>query len=172
MALEYVKIGNLMGPEGPAGPKGPKGDKGDAGAQGAQGERGPQGLQGPKGDKGDAFAIAKTYQSVEAMNADLSGSDVKEGQFVLIDTGNVEDEDNAKLYVKGAAAWTYITDLSGATGLTGPQGEQGPQGVAGAAGRRGSTITVGEGEPTDGTGHLTGDVYIDSATGDLWQFND
>lgn len=172
MALEYVKIGNLMGPAGPAGPKGEQGPKGDAGAQGAQGERGPQGLQGPKGDKGDAFAIAKTYPSVEAMNADFSGTDVTEGQFVLIDTGNVDDEDNAKLYVKGATAYTYITDLSGATGLTGPQGEQGPQGVAGANGRRGSTITVGEGEPTDGTGHLTGDVYIDSATGDLWQFNE
>lgn len=169
MALEYVKIGNLMGPAGPAGPKGEQGPKGDAGAQG---ERGPQGLQGPKGDKGDAFAIAKTYQSVEAMNADFSGTDVTEGQFVIIDTGNVDDEDNAKLYVKGVAAYTYITDLSGATGLTGPQGEQGPQGVAGADGRRGSTITVGEGEPTDGTGHLTGDVYIDSATGDLWQFTE
>ena len=77
---------------------------------------------GPQGPAGAAFAIAKTYESVSAMNAGFSTDGVQTGQFVMIDTGNVEDEDNAKLYVKGAEAYSYITDLSGATGMTGPQG--------------------------------------------------
>ena len=71
------------------------------------------------------------------MNAGFATDGVKEGQFVMIDTGNVEDEDNAKLYVKGSASYTYITDLSGATGMTGPQGPQGEQGIQGPKVTRG-----------------------------------
>lgn len=55
------------------------------------------------------------------MNADKNN--VAEGKFVLI-ASTVEDPDNAKLYVKGASDFTYLTDLSGATGIQGPQGEQ------------------------------------------------
>ena len=47
----------------------------------------------------------------------------------MIDTGNVNDVDNAKLYVKGKTAYAYITDLSGATGMTGPQGQKGDTGL-------------------------------------------
>lgn len=72
-----------------------------------------------KGPKGDPVSIAKTYQSVAAMNAGFATDTVKEGQFVIIDTGNVNDADNAKLYVKGKTAYSYITDLSGATGADG-----------------------------------------------------
>ena len=70
------------------------------------------------------------------MNAGFATDGVKEGQFVLIDTGNVEDEDNAKLYVKGQSSYTYITDLSGATGMTGPQGLRGETGPAGKTGQK------------------------------------
>lgn len=115
-----------------------KGDKGD------QGEQGPQGIQGVKGDKGDPFAIAKTFASVAEMNEGFATDGVKEGQFVMIDTGNVEDEDNAKLYVKGSASYTYITDLSGATGLQGPQGEQGSQGLQGPKGDQGEQGPKGD----------------------------
>lgn len=65
------------------------------------------------------------------MNADFENAEVKEGQFVLINTGNIEDEDNAKLFVKGVTSYNYLTDLSGATGMTGPQGPEGPQGPPG-----------------------------------------
>jgi hypothetical protein len=51
------------------------------------------------------------------MNADFSGADTSTGDFVLINTGNVADEDNAKLYVKGESAFTFVTDLSGAAGI-------------------------------------------------------
>ena len=129
--------------------KGPKGDRGETGPQGVQGvrgetgERGPQGIQGPQGAKGDPFTIAKTYQSVAAMNAGFATDNVKEGQFVMIDTGNVNDTDNAKLYVKGKTAYSYITDLSGATGVQGPQGVQGQQGVRGEAGPAGPAGPAG-----------------------------
>ena len=122
-----------QGETGPTGPAGPAGEKGD------QGERGPQGIQGPKGDPGQPFAIAKTYASISAMNAGYATDGVAVGQFVAIDTGDVEDEDNAKLFLKGSAAYEYITDLSGATGMTGPQGPEGPQGPAGAKGETGET---------------------------------
>lgn len=145
-ASGWTKQGNFKGPKGDtgakgatgaAGPQGPQGVKGDKGDTGATGPQGPTGATGPQGAKGDAFAIAKTYASIAAMNADFAGTDVKTGQFVMIDTGNVNDADNAKLYVKGAAAYTYITDLSGATGMTGPQGPTGATGAKGATGAAG-----------------------------------
>ena len=88
-------------------------------------------MQGPQGPAGEAFKIAKTFASVDAMNKGFATDGVKTGQFVMIDTGNVEDADNAKLYVKGASSYTYITDLSVVTGMTGPQGPQGLQGPPG-----------------------------------------
>lgn len=69
--------------------------------------------------KGDAFSVSKVYASVAAMNADFAGLDTKVGDFVLIETGNVEDPDNSKLYVKTSTEWAYLTDLSGAIGFTG-----------------------------------------------------
>lgn len=148
--------------------KGPKGDRGETG------ERGPQGVQGPQGEKGDPFAIAKTYQSVAAMNAGFATDNVKEGQFVMIDTGNVDDEDNAKLYVKGKTAYSYITDLSGATGVQGPQGVQGQQGVrgetgpAGPAGAKGADgAAAGFGTPTATVdGNVGTPAVTVTATGD------
>jgi hypothetical protein len=64
------------------------------------------------------------------------------GQFVLIDTGNVNDADNSKLYYKGASAYVFLTDLSGAQGIQGPQG---PQGIQGPAGNPGATGEQGVG---------------------------
>lgn len=151
--------------------KGPKGDRGETGSQGVQGvrgetgERGPQGIQGPQGAKGDPFTIAKTYQSVTAMNAGFATDNVKEGQFVMIDTGNVNDADNAKLYVKGKTAYSYITDLSGATGVQGPQGVQGRQGVQGERGNVGAA--AGFGTPTATVDNNVGTPAVTvTATGD------
>lgn len=65
----------------------------------------------------EGFSIYRTYATIAAMNADLSN--VPEGKFVLINTGSVDDEDTAKLYVKGAANFEYLVDMSGAIGFTG-----------------------------------------------------
>ena len=126
-----------------------KGEKGDKGEQGEVGPTGPAGKDGGKGDKGDPgepFTVAKTYPSIEAMNAGYADDGVTVGQFVVIESAQgAEDPDNAKLYVKGAEAYTFITDLSGAAGITGPQGEagvkgdKGDKGDTGAAGKDGET---------------------------------
>lgn len=129
------------GSKGSTGSQGAKGDKGDTGEQGP---RGLQGAQGPQGEKGDPFSIAKVYASITAMNAGYATDGVAIGGFVVIDTGNVEDEDNAKLYVKGNTAYMFVTDLSGATGLQGPPGAQGIQGIQGPKGDKGDKGDTGE----------------------------
>jgi hypothetical protein len=47
------------------------------------------------------------------MEANYATDEVEIGQFVLIDTGNVEEEDHAKLFCKEEDSYKYITDLSG-----------------------------------------------------------
>ena len=72
-----------------------------------------------KGVKGDPFSVAKTYKSVADMNSGYATDGIKQGQFVIVETGNVDDEENARLYVKGAKNYEFITDLSGAQGIKG-----------------------------------------------------
>lgn len=111
---------------------------------------------------GDAFTIVKTYSSVQAMEDDYNNPEVKAGQFVMIDTGNVENEEDSRLYLKGNTEWKFISDLSGAQGiqglsayqvavqhgfkgtedewlisLKGEKGETGPKGDKGDTGERG-----------------------------------
>ena len=113
---------------------------------------------------GDAFVIVKTYPSIQAMQDDYNNPEVKAGQFVMIDTGNVENEEDSRLYLKGDAEWKFISDLSGAQGiqglsayqvavqhgfegteaewlisLKGEKGETGPKGDKGDTGEKGAT---------------------------------
>ena len=53
------------------------------------------------------------------MEADKSNPDITEGDFVLVNTGDVEDPDNAKLYVKADGDFEFLVDMSGAIGFTG-----------------------------------------------------
>lgn len=113
---------------------------------------------------GDAFTIVKTYSSVQAMEDDYNNPEVKTGQFVMIDTGDVENEEDSRLYLKGDTEWKFISDLSGAQGiqglsayqvavqhgfegtedewlisLKGDKGETGPKGDKGDTGEKGAT---------------------------------
>lgn len=113
---------------------------------------------------GDAFTIVKTYSSVQAMQDDYNNPEVKTGQFVMIDTGDVENEEDSRLYLKGDTEWKFISDLSGAQGiqglsayqvavqhgfegtedewlisLKGEKGETGPKGDKGDTGEKGAT---------------------------------
>lgn len=113
---------------------------------------------------GDAFTIVKTYPSIQAMEDDYNNPEVKAGQFVMIDTGNVENEEDSRLYLKGDTEWKFISDLSGAQGiqglsayqvavqhgfkgteaewlisLKGEKGETGPKGDKGDTGEKGAT---------------------------------
>ena len=82
-----------------------------------QGKTGDRGFRGPAGK---AFHIEKTFPSVKEMN-DSQGKDFEDGDFALI-SNNVNDPDNAKLYVWDGSKFVYISDLSGATGIQGPAG--------------------------------------------------
>lgn len=115
---------------------------------------------------GDAFTIVKTYSSVAEMQADYTGEDVKIGQFVMIDTGDVNNPEDSQLYLKGDTEWKFISDLSGAQGiqglsayqvavqegfvgteeewlqsLKGDKGDKGEQGVQGIQGEKGDPFT-------------------------------
>lgn len=79
--------------------------------------------KGSKGDTGEPFRITKVYASIGDMNADYDNEEVNIGNFVIIETGNVDHPDNSKLYVKTNSGYSFITDLSGSQGITGPQGK-------------------------------------------------
>lgn len=68
---------------------------------------------------GDAFTYKKEYPSIEAMEADWGTADVKLGEYVLINTNDVEDPDDAKVYLKTQNGWKFIVDLSGVQGIQG-----------------------------------------------------
>ena len=151
---EYLaSLKGAKGDKGETGAAGAKGDRGETGAVGPQGAEGARGPAGQKGEKGDPFSIAKVYKSVAEMNSGYAADGVPQGGFVVINTGNVEDEDNAKLFYKGTAKYEYLTDLSGAQGMTGPKGETGATGKQGPVGPQGETGAKGDkgekGEPGD-----------------------
>ena len=151
----YTPVKDVDYFDGEQGPQGPPGEPGYTpvkdvdyfdGERGIQGEQGPQGIQGeqgPRGEKGDPFYISKVYTSVDEMNSNFAIDGVPEGGFVVIETGDVNDDDNAKLFVKGSMNYEFLTDLSGAQGMQGPQGvpgiqgPQGEQGIQGPPGEKG-----------------------------------
>lgn len=147
-------VKGATGSQGPTGAKGatgnvgPTGPKGSTGPTGPQGNIGPTGVKGPTGATGKGFAIAKTYASIAAMKAD--SANVAIGDFVMI-ASNVDDADNAKLYVRSNTSdlFTFITDLSGAQGIQGPTGNTG---ATGPTGPKGSTGTTGATGPTGAKG--------------------
>ena len=121
------------------------------------------GYVGSKGDTGLGFTIAKTYSSVAALTADTSPTGIVAGQFAIIDTGNVNDAENSRLYLWTGSTYNYVNDLSGAIGLTGPQGTAGYTGSAGTSGYTGSAGTNGY-TGSAGTAGYTGSTgYAGSA---------
>lgn len=123
-----------------------------------RGPQGIQGIQGPKGDPGEAFKVSKTYASVEAMQAGFPTDGLPNGAFVIIDTGSVEDPDNAGLWCKGDSAYVYIADLSGMAGIRGPEGPQGPEGPTGP---KGDSFTGAFASIEGGTGSPRVDVVVE-----------
>lgn len=83
-----------------------------------------------KGDPGKDFVIRKTFSSIAEMQAydpetDPSTKKVRENDFVIIDTGSVQDVDTGKLYCyepDTQEVWRYIGDLSGSQGIKGETG--------------------------------------------------
>ena len=131
------------GSTGTQGSAGFTGSAGSTGTQGSAGFTGSVGYTGSRGDTGLGFVIAKSYSSVAALTADTSPTSIVAGQFAVIETGNVNDAENSRLYLWSGTAYSYVSDLSGAQGITGPQGNVGFTGSAGSTGSVGSTGTVG-----------------------------
>lgn len=83
-----------------------------------------QGQIGPMGPQGNPFQVKKTYATTDLMIADYDNMEIND--YVMI-SGNIEQEDNAKLFVKTEQEdpvyrWQYLADFSGASGVVGPQG--------------------------------------------------
>ena len=101
------------------------------------------------GPQGKAFIIDETYPDIQAMIADYDNHEI--GTTAMIQ-GNIEQEDNAKLFQKQSYEdptyrWIYLADFSGATGIQGergPQGIQGIQGPQGIQGQKGDTGATGQ----------------------------
>ena len=143
---------SITGPTGPKGEIGPTGLQGlsitgPTGKDGKMGPIGPTGKMGPTGARGEGFSIYKTYASIEDMKNDFANVEI--GKFVMI-TSNVEDEDNAKLYVRAEVTdfFSFVTDLSGAQGIQGPTGSTGASGPIGPTGKQGNTGAQGATGPT------------------------
>ena len=66
--------------------------------------------------------MAAVFSSVAEMEGGHEVDGVAVGEFVAINTGSVEDEENARLYIKGASEYLFVTDLSGASGIKGEDG--------------------------------------------------
>ena len=145
----YTGSQGIQGNIGYTGSQGNIGYTGSQGAQGIAGYTGSQGVIGYTGSKGDSglgFTIAKTYASVAALTADTTPTGIVAGQFALIETGDVENPENSRLYLWNGSAYTYVSDLSGAQGITGPQGVigyTGSQGVIGYTGSQGTQGVIG-----------------------------
>lgn len=116
----------------------------------------------PKGDTGDPgkdFHIKRTFASIAAMNAydpeqDHSAYKVETNDFVMIDTGNVEDADTGKLFCyepETQDVWRYIGDLSGKQGIQGPAGN----GISSIVLNQDYTLTI---NCTDGTSYTTSSI--------------
>lgn len=145
---------------------------GPTGPTGAVGPAGIQGKIGPTGPQGKGFTITKTYKSTEEMKKDYTSISI--GQFVLI-ASNVEDEDNAKLFVRtnvqndNYGYFYFLTDMSGSQGLIGPTGPQGLLGPTGLKGPTGAASTIpGPTGPMGPTGKsITGPTGLTGPTGAL-----
>jgi hypothetical protein len=134
------------GDTGETGPQGEQGQKGDTGATGETGPKGDTGATGPqgetgatgsKGDTGMGFTIAKVYSSVAELEADTTPTEIVAGQFAIVNTNDVENSEDARLYLFDGTSYTFVTDLSGAKGIQGPKGDTGETGATGATGPQG-----------------------------------
>lgn len=149
------------GQKGDKGERGPQGFQGQDGIKGDKGDRGEKGDTGDKGEKGDTgknFNIAKTFSSVDYMNA-YTGTEVSDGDFVLISTIDVSNDDNGKLFVKAGDKFNLLAVIRGVQGIKGDKGDpgekgergfkgdtglQGPQGQPGVPGSKGDPGTPGK----------------------------
>lgn len=101
--------------------------------------------------RGEAFSIKKVYASIDDMYADTATS-FKEGDFCLINTGDVENAENAQLFVRNSiGGWDFLVDMSGAIGFTGKTPQFMIGNVEVGSGKSSAEVTLfSDGTDTDG----------------------
>jgi hypothetical protein len=131
-------------------------------------------FKGYTGSKGQGFIIAKTYSSVAALVADTEPSGIVAGEFAIVDTNDVEDPENSKLYLWTGSSYNFVTDLSGEQGIkgeTGFTGSQGNIGFTGSAGLNGTDGISSDGDPgftgSQGETGFTGSLGYTGSQGDI-----
>ena len=127
----------ISGYSGFSGISGYSGESGTSGYSGFSGISGYSGFSGISGATGMGFTIAKTYASVATLTADTSPTGITAGQFAIIDTGDVENSENSRLYLWNGSVYQYTSDLSGAQGIKGESGISGFSGFSGISGYSG-----------------------------------
>ncbi len=184
--MAWVAGGSLKGPQGEQGIQGAQGVQGLAGADGAQGVQGPQGeagIQGPIGPDGvqgqqgiqGAAGLGITFKGQVATETELP-ADAAQGDAYI-----VQFDDSFQVWDLATSSWVNGGSIQGPQGIDGPQGSQGlqgetgPQGIqgidgpAGVQGTRGTGWFNGSGAPAEGIpGSIPGDLYLDTATGDVY----
>lgn len=66
---------------------------------------------------GTQLRVDYIYSSVAELEAETEN--IPDGKLAAINTGNVEDADNARFYIRFKGAWKYLVDLSGIQGAQG-----------------------------------------------------
>ena len=132
--------------------------KGPAGAQGPQGTTGNTGATGQGYNWKGAWSAATAYVPYDSISSGGSS-------YVCILANTNQTPPNATY-------WSLMAQQGsqGATGATGSQGPPGSTGGTGPTGTRGSLWYTGSGAPGTITGQLTNDLYLDTASGNVWQF--
>lgn len=110
-------------------------------------------IKGATGSAGLSGQVKATYTSIQEMQNAFSTDGLQTGELALVNTGDVTDEDNGKLYKKGANAYEFLCDLSGTPGNKWYFGTA----VTGES-------TTGEAFPATGVVANTGDFYLNSST--------
>lgn len=134
--------------------------------------RGPQGIQGTDGERGsDWFEGAANPNTLSFPVTLLSGD------MYLQDNGEVWQHDGTSWVdtgknLTGPQGSQGVQGIQGTQGTQGNQGIQGTPGTAGATGERGSDWVSVNRAPNagDNTGKLPGDQWLDTNTGDVYEF--
>lgn len=174
----YMGIAGPAGAVGPAGAAGQIGLTGPAGPTGPQGPMGPGGTgpMGPMGPAGPAGAAGATGSAGTNGSNGANGTNGTDGLSVLSGFGMPSASQAGAVagdfYIDTATSALYGPATGSAGSLAWGAGVslKGPQGTAGSNGTNGATWFTGSGDPntTPPSGAVTGDMYVDTATGNYY----
>jgi hypothetical protein len=133
--------------------------KGPTGTQGAQGPQGNPGATGQGYNWKGAWSAATAYVAYDTVSN--GGS-----TYVCILANTNQAPPNVTY-------WSLMAQQGsqGPAGSTGSQGPPGSTGSTGPGGTRGSLWYSGSGAPGTISGQLVNDLYLDIASGNVWQLS-